>query len=197
MNLTYQLAKQELLTSDNNRCQQFFENNQNYLELGYFYLLNKNLPMAKKEFEKVVEHDLRAHWAIFLVELLTDGKVSYYPSYFELRNFFEIDLDLLLTHYCGDYVQSLINYSDFLSSINAEICKYIGRVFYNNGFQDYAEIFFEQAKEKFYNDPELHYLIAELCKNKGEISNAIKSAETCLEVLPGYFPAQNLLKKLK
>ncbi len=195
MFMDYEKAKQELLTSTNTGCQLFFKKHNCHLEMGYFQLFYGTLEEAKSEFREIYMFDRRAHWANFMVELL-EGRVSYYPTYFELRNFFEIDLDLLVKHYKGDYVEKLINYSDFMSGINSEICKFIGRVFYNNNMKDYAEIFFKQAKEKFYNDPELHFLITQLHCDKKEFDLAIKSAKTCLEILPGYFPAENILRKL-
>lgn len=196
MDMNYIQAQNELLTSDLDRCQEFFKQNNHYVELGYFYLLKDDLIKAKSEFKKVMEEDIRAHWGYFLVELI-QKKPSYYPTYFQLRNFFEIDMDILLNHYKGDYIQTIVNYSDYLSSINSEICKYIGRVFYNHKYYDYAEYFFNQAKTKFYKDPELHFLISELYLEKDDIKNAIKESEICLEVLPGYFPAENMLKNLR
>lgn len=196
MNMNYKQAQNELLTSDSDRCQEFFKQNNNIVELGYFYLLKEDLIKAKLEFKKIMNEDIRAKWGYFLVELIQQ-KPSYHPSYFQLRNFFEIDMDILINHYKGGYIQTIVNYSDYLSTINSEICKYIGRVFYNHQYYDYAEYFFNQAKEKFYKDPELHFLISELYLEKKNIKKAIREAEICLEVLPGYFPAENMLRNLR
>ena len=57
--------------------------------------------------------------------------------------------------------------------------------------------FLKQAEDYFYNDPELHYLFAEYYFSKKETENTIKYIGKCLGVLPGYFPAINLQRKLK
>ena len=52
------------------------------------------------------------------------------------------------------------------------------------------------AKEYFFHDPELHYMLAvEFLKQK-DVKSAIDSLHTCLKVLPGYFPAINMLRNL-
>src|SRR5574344_2480150 len=147
----YENAKTELLTARNPSCGKFFEKNKDFLELGYFYFLNDNLKKAKECFDKILKTDIRAHWAKFLIELI-ENNISYYPSYFELRNFLEIDLDILIKHFKGEYVEKIVNYSDFMSSINSEVKKFIGRVFFINGMEKFAKIYFERAKNSFYND---------------------------------------------
>ncbi|MCI1273434.1 MAG: hypothetical protein LKG27_03260 [Clostridiaceae bacterium] len=192
----YENAKTELLMARNPSCRKFFEKNKDFLELGYFYFLNDNLKKAKDCFDKVLDTDIRAHWAKFLIELI-ENNISYYPSYFELRNFLEIDLDILIKHFKGEYVEKIVNYSDFMSSINPEVNKFIGRVFINNNFKEYGMIYFKRAKNTFYNDPELHFLLAQEYDTEGKLDYAINSAETCLKVLPKYYPAEHLLVELK
>lgn len=192
---TYLQAKEELLGAEENGCQQFFLENNCFLELGYFYLLHEDTEQASLCFEKISEFDPRAKWANFLSKLVT-GKIDGYPTYFELRNFFEIDLDLLLKYYLGDYVENVVQYSDWLSNINLEVQKYIGRVFFKNGYNDYGYFYLQKARDTFYNDPELHYLFAEYFYSKKNIINAELSLQNCLEILPKYYPAIQMLKKI-
>jgi len=193
--LDYAKAKKDLLTDCSENCLKFFEHNGYLLEVGYYNLFKQELSKARENFIKVSDSDIRAHWGYFLTELL-QGKISGYPSYFELRNFFEIDLDMLVKNYLGDYVQTLVNYSDFLSQFNSEINKYIARVFLVNGYKNYAKLFFQKAKDSFYNDPELHFLIAQTQFKEGDIETAQSSANTCLKILPEYWPAVKLLSDL-
>lgn len=193
--MDYLSAKEDLLTVRTNECLKFLSANNLFLELGYFYLLSEDLSNAKKEFDKVQDCDIRAHWANFLVGLI-DGKIKYYPSYLELRNFFECDLDVLMKNYKGDYVQIIVNYSDFLSNFNGEVNKYIARTFLNNNYKNYAYLYFTKAKGSFYNDPELHFLIAQTKYRDGLIEEAIESANKCLEILPKYYPALKLIESV-
>ena len=193
--LKYLNSVKELLAAQDCGCQQFFSDNECFLELGYYRFLHEDPDGALECFERLAEYDPRAGWAIFFTKLATN-KIDRYPSYFELRSFLEIDLDLCLKYYLGDYVQNVVQYSDWMSEINSEVQKFIARVFLNNGYKNYGYHYLTKARDTFYNDPELHYLFAEyfLCEN--DTLNAELALENCLEVLPEYYPALKLKSKL-
>ena len=81
--------------------------------------------------------------------------------------------------------------------INPEVYKFIGRVLYNNNMEDFAMTFLDCAKNYFYNDPELHYLIAFIHYNNKNYEKAKEASNNCLHVLPQYFPAVDMLRKLE
>lgn len=193
---TYQNAKNKLLTADIEGCQQFFKNNGYELEQAYAELLNDNLLKAEAIFSSIADKDIRAHWAMVMLSFI-EGKVNDYPSYFEIRNFLEIDLNLLITYYKGEYVEKIIRYSDYMYTINPEVYKFIGRVFWNNDLKEQALFFLNRAKNYFYQDPELHYLLAIVYLDNKDYLNAFKAVNDCLTVLPDYYPAVDLLNKLK
>lgn len=195
MVLDYNNAKQKLLTFDIDGCQRFFAENGCLLELGYCFLLSDNLKDARAAFIQAREFDKRANWALFMTNLFLNLPADY-PSYFELRNFLEIDLNILIQAGKGEFVEKLISYADFFYTINPEVYKYLGRVFLNNDLEQYGYFFLMRAKDYFYNDPELHYLLAEFFFNKKNFKEAKKYAQTCLEVLPEYFPAKKMLEKI-
>lgn len=195
MVLDYNNAKQKLLTFDIDGCQRFFAENGYLLELGYCFLLSDNLKDARAAFIQAREFDKRANWALFMTNLFLNLPADY-PSYFELRNFLEIDLNILIQAGKGEFVEKLISYADFFYTINPEVYKYLGRVFLNNDLEQYGYFFLMRAKDYFYNDPELHYLLAEFFFNKKDFKEAKKYAQTCLEVLPEYFPAKKMLEKI-
>ncbi len=196
MDLNYKLAKNKLLASDIDGCRQFFEDNGYNLEAAYCCLMEDDLKNAKELFARSAEKDVRAQWGLFLCDLAA-GKVNTYPTYLQLRNFLEIDLNLLLKYYKGDYFENIIRYVDWLCTINPEVHKYIGRVLLKSGYEKEGLYFLQQAENYFYNDPELHYLFAEYYFNKNDIKNAGTYINKCLGVLPEYFPAINLQRKLK
>jgi tetratricopeptide (TPR) repeat protein len=109
----------------------------------------------------------------------------------------EIDLNILIHYFKGDYVEKIIRYSDFMFTINPEVYKFIGRVLYNNKLQEQAMYFFCAAKNCFWNDPELHYQLAYIYYKENSFEKAQKSLENCLYILPEYFPATNLLRQIK
>lgn len=195
MDLNYKNAKQKLLTDLDKDCQQFFIKKGYMLENAYYELLSDNINKAKMLFDAIKDYDIRAHWASFMISMI-NSDIREYPSYFEIRNFLEIDLNILLHYFKGDYVQNIIGYSDFLFTINPEVHKFIGRVFHNNGYPEQCMFFLEKAKNYFYHDPELHYLLADIYYHGGDFRKAEKALNECLYILPGYFPAVNLLKKI-
>lgn len=195
MVLDYQKAKEELLAGKLGDCQQFFAKNGYMLEEAYARLLSNDIAGAKVLFSFIKERDIRAHWALFMISLLEDN-VQEYPSYFELRNFLEIDLNILITYYKGDYVEKIIRYADYMYTINPEVHKFIGRVLYNNGLVEQGLFFLNRAKSYFYHDPELHFMLGYINFSQGKLDDAQNALENGLRVLPEYFPSENLLKKV-
>lgn len=193
---SYEKEKQKFLTSAlDDGCQSFFEANGYILELAYCKIIRGELNEAKNLFQLIVDENIRAHWGLLITNILSESP-AVYPSYFELRNFLEIDLNILIHHGRGDYVEQIINYADVFSSVNLEVNKYIGRVFWNNNIKDLGKFFLERAKNDFFQDPELHYLLACVHLDEGNLERSKKSIENCLEVLPGYFPAVEMQRKL-
>ncbi len=191
----YNKARDLLLTSSVKDCRQFFRQNNCALELAYCDIIEDNLEGAKKNFTSILEKDIRAKWGLILISMI-EGDVSDYPTYFEIRNFLEIDIQILIAHYKGDYVESIVKYADFLFSLNPESYKFIARVFQNNDLKPQAKFFLEMAKQKFYNDPELHYMLALYYRDENLHPLAFKAAQDCLKICPGYYPAETLLKQL-
>lgn len=188
-------AKTKFLDGDLITAEDFFKQNNCILEYAYCKLLEGNADEAKKAFLSIYKIDLRADWGRKLIQFI-QGYVSDVPSYFQIRNFLEIDLNLLIKAGLPDYVENIINGADIFYSINPESYKFIARVMLNNGFQDVAIFYLNKAKDKFYNDPELHLMFANCYAKNGDIPRAKDSLNNCLMILPEYFPAKKLLAKL-
>ena len=189
MILDYKKAKEKLLTELNYDCQQFFVKKGYILENAYYELLSDNLEKAKNLFSAIKNNDIRAHWACFMISMI-EASIKEYPSYFELRNFLEIDLNILIHYFKGDYVEKIVRYADFMFTINPEVHKFIG-------YLEQGMFFLDRAKSYFYHDPELHYLLAYIYYNTNQVEQAKKALEDCIRILPDYFPAVDLLKKIK
>ena len=187
--------KEKLLTTQDNGCQQFFIKYGLELERGYYELLHKNLCSAKKIFQNIQENDIRAHWGNIITSM-AEGNLIGYPSYFELRNFYEVDLQLLFTHYLGEYIEEICKFSDWLYKINPEIYKYTGRSFLKNGYTDIGLYFLKKGKEQYFNDPELHFLLGEYHFENNDYSAAFNDLQTCLRILPDYYPALKLKQEI-
>ena len=193
MILNYETAKENFLSAKIKGCKKFFELHRDKLEQAYCEIILDNLKGARKIFEQLENEDTRAHWGLVMLDFLK-GTVSEYPTYFELRNFLEIDLNILIMYCKGDYVERVVRYADFMFTINPEVYKFIGRVFLNNGLKAQAMFFLKRAKDRFYQDPELHYILADIYYKDGDIDLCRNAIDTCLTVLPDYAPAERLKK---
>lgn len=191
---SYQDAKNKFLSGDFSD-EKFFFQNDFLLEFGYCRLLDGDVKMAKEAFGKVASNDVRADWAKKLIQFI-EGYVSIVPSYFQIRNFLEIDLNLLIKAGQAQFVENIINGADLFFSVNPESYKFIARVMLYNDFTDVALHYLLKAKDKFYYDPEMHFMLATCYLKRGEKALARAEVRNCLAILPEYFPAKNLLKFL-
>lgn len=163
------------------------------VEHAYFAILNSDLNLARKIFETV--DSPRAHWGLAFVDILK-GYIEKYPTYFEIRNFLEIDLDFLIKNEKIDYIEQLLGSLDLLKNINQEVYKYTARVMFENRFYKSCREYLEKSKDIFYNDPELHFLYAKYYIKTREYDNADFHLDECLNILPDYYPAKILQKEI-
>ncbi len=103
---------------------------------------------------------------------------------------------MLIDNYKGDFVEKILSYAELFFNVNPESYKFLARVLSANNFLPQAEVFFECASIKLYNDPELHFLIANVRSAQGDIKSALKELDECLNILPEYFPALKLKSQL-
>lgn len=191
---SYSDAKNRFLSGDFSGEDFFFLNNY-ILEYAYCKLLSGDINTAKVEFSKIAKFDRRADWGEKLIQFI-EGYVANVPSYFQIRNFLEIDLNLLIRNGQLQFVENIICGADLFYSINPESYKFISRVMLNNDFTEVALYYLNMAKEKFFNDPEMHFMLANCYVRKNEIPLAKEAIKNCLTILPEYFPAKRLLDTL-
>lgn len=195
MNLEpYKDAKKLFLSGDYS-VEEYFQQNRCLLEYGYCKLLKGDVSAAKLVFKELSNKDFRANWAGKLIYFI-EGYVISIPSYFQIRNFLEIDLNLLIQARQPAFVENIINGADLFFSVNPESYKFIARVMLHNQFESIAYQFLQRAKDKFYYDPELHFMLANCHLAMGDKIAAKKSINDCLMILPNYFPAKRFLKSL-
>lgn len=188
-------AKSKFFEGDFLTAENYFKQHNCVLEYAYCKLLEGDADNAKAAFLSIYKNDLRADWGRKLIQFI-QGYVVEVPSYFQIRNFLEIDLNLLIKAGQPDYVENIINGADIFYSINPESYKFIARVMLNNGFQEVAIFYLNKAKDKFYNDPELHLMLASCHIKNNDIPKAKASIQDCLTILPDYFPAKMFLAKI-
>ena len=191
----YESAKRELLDLKFEKCENYFRTNNYPLEFGYCELLKGNLDNAKRILAPISKNNPRAHWALRMIQFI-EGYVTFLPTYFEIRNFLEVDIYLLLKAKKIDWVENIINGDDLFFSVNSESYKFIARVLMYNKFSEVAKIYLDKGLENTYGDPELHIILADYYIFKNEIEKAKKTLNNCLRILPGYYPAKKKLQEL-
>lgn len=196
MTMNYEEVKKDFLSGKFKGCKTYFENNNYYVEAGYCCIVLDELDKAKELFQKVQEVDTRAKWGLILLQMIK-GDILTFPTYFQIRNFLELDLSILILYCKGEYVEKIIRYADFMAYYNPECYKFIGRAFWANNLMSAAMFFLRRAKDKFYQDPELHYLLAYIFYNNDRnIDLAKKALGACLGILPEYAPAKKLYAQI-
>ena len=196
MQSKYETVKQDFLSGRIKGCRAFFEKENYFIETAYCDIILDKLKDARQKFSSVANEDIRAHWGLCLIDMI-EGNITVNPTYFEVRNFLEIDLGILIDYCKGDYVEKIIKYADYMAYFNMECYKFIGRVFWAHNFMPVSMFFLRKAKDKMYNDPELHYMLAYIYYTiENNIEKCRYEIDTCLRILPKYAPACNLLEKL-
>ena len=164
------------------------------LEHAYLAILDDDLESAKKIFEN--NDSPRAVWGKILVSVL-QGFMTEYPTYFQIRNFLEIDLDFLLKNNKIGYVEQFLGASDIFANINQETYKFLARVMINNKLNTAAVKYMDKSKKLYYNDPELHFMYAKFYMDNGRYNDAYFYINECLRLLPDYYPAKILKERIE
>ena len=191
--ISYNQAKKQLESGETKDCIKYFKNNNYSLEYGYCLLLEGNLTAAETEFRK--NDSLRADWAIKLIPFM-QGYVEILPTYFQIRNFLEIDINLLLLAKQNDFVAYILGGADLFYSVNCESYKFISRVLMNNGLFESSKTYLDKAKDSTYNDPELHFMYCQYYIHNKDFDKALHSINNCLAILPEYYPARKIKEAL-
>lgn len=165
-------------------------------ESGYCLLLSGDLKNAKKIWYSLPNTTPVIEWGKALLGFL-EKRPTEPPTYFQIRNFLEQDLDELLSANLITYAENLINSIDKLAEINAESYKYMARVLTNHKYYNVAKTFLEHSKSIFYQDPETHFLLGKIYLQKGNKTAAKESLSKAIELNNGYFPARRLLETIK
>jgi len=179
----------------------FFGENLNELEIhpgslchAYLSILDKDLDSAYAVFAK--NDSPRGIWGCSFTSVLK-GYVTKFPTYFGIRNFFEIDLDFLLKNNMIDYVEQCLGALEVFSTINQETYKFAARVMLGNKLFTSALKYLDKSKKIFYNDAELHFIYAKYYMDTGNICNAYFYINECLKLLPEYYPAIKMKQQIE
>ena len=103
------LVKKDFFAGRIKGCRAYFENNGYWVEAGYCCVILDDLNKAKKLFTRAKDYDNRALWGLFLLQLIKDD-IRSFPTYFQVRNFLELDLSIFIMYCKEKYVEKIIRY---------------------------------------------------------------------------------------
>ena len=188
------LAQKYYIDGDFNTAKELFSKLNMPVETAYCELFTGHLYSAKKIIMQLEKESPAEEWIISFVQMIEANLINM-PSFLQIRNFFEIDLNNLFL--CGkkEWIENVINYVPFLSTINAEIYKLAARVLKNNEQEDLAKTFLEKSLEICFNDSETHFLLAEIYIKENNTNMAKRHLNYACEG-GEYSPARKLLRSL-
>lgn len=192
--MDYNRAVELLGKGEGEKVKEFFRKEDYPLEYAYSLFLTGNLDYAQ-----VILRDIestRADWLLKLISAI-NGCLTEYPTYFQIRNFLEIDVSMMLLSGQNENVQKIINISNIFQGINSETYKCLGRVLLKHNYLNSSKAFLDKSLDDYYNDVELHYLFVEYYLQINDLKNAKESVEKCLKINPKYYPALRTEKLLK
>ncbi len=164
------------------------------LEHGYLAILDNDLNTASEVFKRI--DSPRGRWGYVLTSVLK-GFMDKYPTYFQIRNFLEIDLDFLLKNEKIDYIEHLLGALEVFAPINQEVYKFTARVMYENRLYAAALKYMEKSKQIYYNDAELHFMFAKYYYRVHDNNEALFYINECLKLIHDYYPALTFKQKIE
>lgn len=194
-NLLYRSAVEFFKNKDYSNAYSLYERLGLMYECGYCKLMSANLFEAEKIWQKCNIDSPAVKWGLALIKLI-DMDIPTGLTFFQVRNFLERDLSLLLENNHFQYAQNVISAADILYEYNPETYKFIGRALMNEGYMEQAIIYLNKAKNACYSDPEIHYLLAQYYALMQDKNTAISILKNSSRLHPEYFPVSALLKEL-
>lgn len=174
----------------------YYEITNNSQFMAYCYLIKGEYPKAKTILLRIKNYSSFTKWLLFLTNFI-NGDLSIAPTFLQIRNFYEQDLERFIRTKQYKTVNKIIAQNVYLERFNREIYKYTARVFLNNNLNNNAENFLKKSLDICYKDPETHFLLGEIYSQKKDKINAIKEFEKANAIFGEYIPAKNRLKDLR
>ena len=182
------LAKIELLETNTKNAYNLFEKAGNVYGCAYCKFLEGNTNEARILLSLIINSSSATNWLLSLVNIL-ENDYSIEPTYFQIRNYYEQDIEMLIKHRNMFLFNELIKRNNYFYTFNREIYKYSARVYQNNRYYEQAKILLKKSLEIFYNDPETHFLLGEIYEQENNIEKAKNAYKNAINANSEYAPA--------
>ena len=173
----------------------FKRGNLNY-EAGLCTLLCSDVELAKSFWTKDKDRDVATRWGLIVINLIY-LKVKERPTFFQLRAFLEVYLNLFIESGNLGWAENLISACDIFARYNPESYKFIARALFANGYLSLAHTFLNESKKLFYSDPEAHFIDSQAFFLEKEYDKALFSINETLKCASDYYPALEFKKLIE
>ena len=186
--MSKELAKELFYKGDYKKALELFRcENLNY-EAGLCALLEGDEKAAKDFRTKDKNPDIATKWGLIVLNII-NLKIKERPSFFQVRAFLEVYINLFIATKHYSWAENLISACDIMVRSNPEAYKFIARALFANGYLNLTHKFLDESKKLFYNDPEAHFIEAQSYYLEGKYDKALESIEETLKTAGEYYPA--------
>lgn len=190
------LGKAYLYNYQTEEAKKYFEKTANIEYLAYCYFLLGNIEEAFIHLQLIKYQSPLSNWLDAIICLVKRIPTTNFPTYFQIRNFYEQDLDMLFKNNQIELVNELLQRNYYLENVNKEVYKFSARVLFNNNYNEIALNFIEKSIDICYKDPETHFIKAQILLKEGKKEEAIVAFKKADKVSGNYMPAKAQLKDL-
>ena len=158
-----------LNTTELDKAYEYFKKANNIQNCAYIKFLKGDLETALVLLNNIKDESSFINWLINIINIIKDTES--YPTYFQIRNFYEQDLDMLFRNKQNNLI-------------------------YNNKYYEESKNHIKKSIEICYKDPESHFLLGEIYIKINKKDEAINEFRKAIEVNEKYLPAEDRLKDL-
>ncbi len=189
------LGKINLWNGNLNEAYHWFQKSNYIFGCGYCKFMEEKTDDAKILLKLIKNSSSAVNWLLCLINILENNNTNENPTYFQIRNFYEQDLNMLFLYKRKEYIKKIIKKIPYFEHFNKEIYKYTARVLLINNYLEPAEKFLKKSLDIFYNDAETHFMLGELYYRKKEFQKAKIQYIQSNKANGNYIPAINRLSK--
>jgi len=191
--MSLKLAKDLFYQKNYKEAQKLFENLDYKYEAGFCAFLSGDEIYAKNIWQRNNEPCLATSWGLIVLDLIK-LKIKNRPTFFQVRAFLEVYLNLLIENGHLEWAENLISSCEILAQSNPETYKFIARVLFANKYYNLTHKFIDYSKNIFPLDPEALLIEAQTYFIEGEFEKAKESIIDTLSGAPQYHPALKFQK---
>jgi tetratricopeptide (TPR) repeat protein len=171
-----------------------YDNLGDHYQAGYCAMLQGNLQLVQVQWTRVL--NVRPnHWCVSLYGMITQ-QLRTYPTLFQIRNHVESDIANLIGANQYPFLENLLQFVDFMTQLNLEAPKFVGRALLNSGWLDRSGPFLLKGQRSLPNDPEIYFHLGQYSMAQKHYPEARLMLKQCLMISPSYTPATDLLRQI-